>query len=155
MLHDGLEYLPPQTERRLFYGPYNKLPETPVRLTVTYNRKEHAKKYPEFSETFTLDRMQFEGLIHSTPYERQVLHAADAIAKHLKDISQEAKRVNRYDFGNEVRESMPPDPEAIELLRQLSRGELLEPHRFNEANDSPRRLAAYRWLREKLRILHR
>lgn len=93
MLRDGLEYLPPGTERRLFYGPYNELPDTPVRLTVTYNRKEQAKTQPEFSETFTLDRKQFEGLLHSTPYERHVLRAIEATAQNLKTIAQEAKLV--------------------------------------------------------------
>lgn len=102
MLRDGLEYLPPGADRRLFYGPYNELPDTPVRLTVTYNRREQAKKRPEFSETFTLDRMQFEGLLHSTPYERQVLRAVEAIAKNLKAMTQEAKRANRGEFRNEV-----------------------------------------------------
>lgn len=150
MLRDGLEYLPLGGERRLFYGPYNELPDTPVRITVTYNRKERTKTQPEFSETFTLDRMQFEGLLHSTPYERQVLQAIEATAKNLKTIAQEARKANRNDFKNEVPDFMQSDPEADELLWQRNGGDPGLTDHIEEVCNPPRGLRALRWLREKL-----
>lgn len=155
MLRDGLEYLPPGAERRLFYGPYNELPDTLVRLTVTYNRKERAKTQPEFSETFSLDRTQFEGMLHSTPYERQVLRTIESAAKNLKTIAQEAKRANRDGFANGVPDFIRPDLEADELLRQCNRGALAVTDLLEEVVGPSRRVRVRQWLREKLRSLHR
>jgi hypothetical protein len=153
MLRDGLEYLPPGIERRILYGPYNELPDTPVRLTVTYNRKEQAKTQPEFSESFTLDRKRFEGLLHSTPYERQVLRAIEATANNLKIIAQEVKRANRDDLRNEAPEFMQSTLKFDELERKYYQGDLTLAELLEEV-DSPRRMVRMRWwLREKLRRL--
>lgn len=154
MLRDGLEYLPPGGERRLFYGPYNELPNTSVRLTVTYSRKELARTQPEFSESFTLDRKQFEGLLHSTPYERQVLRAIEAAANNLKTIAQEVKRANRDDFRNEVPELMQSTSELDELERKYCQGDLTLAESLEEVDSLGRIVKVRRWMREKLRRLH-
>lgn len=129
MIREGLSYLAPQRERRVLYGPFNQLPKQSVNLTISYNGKHHKRTMdhcPEYCETFQLDIQQFEGLLHSTPIEREQLRAVRNVAKDIRRLvtGRSALRVDLQASGDEHQYDLANSDKFDAQVQQLLRREV-------------------------------